>query len=243
MIPVTQKPETRGRYLLLAVIVAFLAAILLATAWVLKSRVGFKSALGADTTSIEIIAAPWGTVKSVAATDGSVSRFVNQQTPLRVQVPPGQYAIVMFAPDGHEYQQTVIAGNGGPGRWHIVLGGFDPAIAAPGTNPELMHGIRAYYDGDYLAAEKALAAQSARSGPPSGMAAFFLGASRLSRLYLQGGNGVPDAPDVGALGWKDETLLNAARDAFRQAAKTEGFVVPEPYVSPKIVETYKSVSR
>jgi hypothetical protein len=230
MNPVTaHKSASPGKGLLAGLMVAFLVAIVIATAWVFKTRVGFKAASGADSTYIEIVAAPWGTVKSVAAVDGSTSRFVNQQTPLRVAVPPGKYAIVTFAPDGHEYQQTILAGNGSPGRWHIVFGGFDPAVVASNADPELMRGIRAYYDGEYAAAEGALTAHVTRAGPGAGMATFFLGASRLSRFYLQSG--------------KDEALLNAARDAFREAGKSEGFTPPEQYVSPKIVEVYKSVSR
>jgi eukaryotic-like serine/threonine-protein kinase len=59
------------------------------------------------TTYIEINAVPWGTVKSVDSVDGSVKISVNQETPVRVPVPPGDYNVTFETPDGKEQVEKV----------------------------------------------------------------------------------------------------------------------------------------
>jgi serine/threonine-protein kinase len=124
--PVVTAKKGGGKGILIAVLLVVLLALAGGTAFFLKNRLGHRAAAPvADTAYIEVFAAPWGTVKSVASTDGSVSRSVNQQTPVRVNVPPGEYTIVVFGPDGSEQTETVKVTNDKPGKYQPVFGKID----------------------------------------------------------------------------------------------------------------------
>jgi tetratricopeptide (TPR) repeat protein/predicted Ser/Thr protein kinase len=124
--PLVLPKKGGGKGILIAVLLVILFALAGGTAFFLKGRLGHRAAApGADTAYIEVFAVPWGTVKSVASTDGSVLRSVNQQTPVRVNVPPGEYTIVVFGPDGSEQTETVQVTNDKPGRYQPVFGKID----------------------------------------------------------------------------------------------------------------------
>lgn len=71
--------------------------------------------------SIEIYAVPWGTVKTVTSVDGKVRLEVNQQTPLNVAVPPGDYLVVIASPEGQEQWGNVSVDGNNPARYQVVF--------------------------------------------------------------------------------------------------------------------------
>jgi len=58
------------------------------------------AALVPDATYAELNAGPWGTVKEVRSLDGQTVRLLNDQTPLRVDLPSGQYEVTVEGPNG-----------------------------------------------------------------------------------------------------------------------------------------------
>jgi hypothetical protein len=46
-------------------------------------------------------------VKSVSKPDGTVVKEVNQQTPVRIALPPGEYKVVVAGPRGDQKTETV----------------------------------------------------------------------------------------------------------------------------------------
>ena len=73
-------------------------------------------------TYIEINAVPWGTVKTITPTGGGKAIEVNEQTPIRVPVPEGEFTVVVAGPDGTEKSETVKATNDSPGSLTPVYG-------------------------------------------------------------------------------------------------------------------------
>ena len=69
------------------------------------------------TTYIEINVTPWGKVKSITTVDGkrSVELPADAQTPLRINVPPGDYKVTLAGPDGAEQSEMVKATDDTPG--------------------------------------------------------------------------------------------------------------------------------
>jgi hypothetical protein len=55
-----------------------------------------------DVPYAEVNAEPWGTVKEVRSLDGQTVRSVNDQTPLRLELPPGQYKVSLEGPNGEK---------------------------------------------------------------------------------------------------------------------------------------------
>ena len=55
-----------------------------------------------DVPYAEVNAGPWGTVKEVRSLDGQTVRTVNDQTPLRLELPPGQYKVSLEGPNGEK---------------------------------------------------------------------------------------------------------------------------------------------
>ena len=72
---------------------------------------------------IEINAVPWGTVKTVASSKATIN--VNQETPVRVPVAPGEYTVVVAGPDGDEQTQKVTVTNDSPGSFTPVFEKID----------------------------------------------------------------------------------------------------------------------
>ncbi|MFB3812856.1 MAG: hypothetical protein ACE14L_02000 [Terriglobales bacterium] len=103
-----------------------------------------------------------------------------------------------------------------------------PMTTATDADAALREGLRWFYAGRFNDAETSLQQYLDGGGSKRGVAEFYLGASRLSRFYLAGARN------------EDTPLFVQARTAFRHASKVEGFVVPEQYVSPKILEVYRS---
>ena len=68
------------------------------------------------TTYITVNAIPWGTVKTVTSTNGKIKIDVNQPTPLRVAVPPGEYQVLIEGPNGQQQPVNVKATNDNPGE-------------------------------------------------------------------------------------------------------------------------------
>jgi len=79
--------------------------------------VAYKKFMGPPpaSTYIEINGIPWGTVKSITSVDGKMTLSPNEQTPVRVAVPPGDYKVVVDGPDGQEQSLDVKATNDIPG--------------------------------------------------------------------------------------------------------------------------------
>jgi len=74
---------------------------------------------------IEINAVPWGTVKAVTPKSGQAIE-VNDQTPVRVPVNPGDYTVVVTGPDGEEKTATMTVSQDNPGSFTPVFQTPDP---------------------------------------------------------------------------------------------------------------------
>jgi len=94
----------------------------------------------------------------------------------------------------------------------------------------LAKGIREYYQGLFEKAETHISDYLDVNGSKTGLSHFYMGASKLTRFYLNGE--------------KDAGLKRDAEAAFRLAKKTSGFRAPgEAYLSPKILKAYQDVSQ
>jgi tetratricopeptide (TPR) repeat protein len=71
----------------------------------------------------EINAIPWATVVSVDSVDGKRHYLIQQETPVRVPLPEGEYTVTFKGPDGQEVTQKL-----------------DPVT--PGSAPVMMHGFQ-----------------------------------------------------------------------------------------------------
>jgi len=78
----------------------------------------------APTTYIEINGVPWGTVKTVTSAAGKVIE-VNQPTPIRVPVSPGEYTVVVTGPNGQEQSEKINVSNDSPGSYTPVFEKID----------------------------------------------------------------------------------------------------------------------
>jgi tetratricopeptide (TPR) repeat protein len=94
----------------------------------------------------------------------------------------------------------------------------------------LAKGIREYYQGLFEKAEVHIDDYLNVNGSKTGLSHFYMGASKLTRYYLNGE--------------KDSGLKRDAEAAFRLAKQTAGFKPPgESFVSPKILKAYQDVSQ
>ena len=66
-----------------------------------------KFAAPAPVGTLEIYAVPWGMVKSVTPAKGGETRSLDQATPLSLELPAGEYRVVIDGPDGQEKTETV----------------------------------------------------------------------------------------------------------------------------------------
>jgi serine/threonine-protein kinase len=84
---------------------------------------GYQRSSGATAAGsyIEIHAVPWGTVRSVTSLDGKIAISVNEQTPVRVNVPPGTYKVVVTGPHGEEKSEDVTVFINQPGSYSAVF--------------------------------------------------------------------------------------------------------------------------
>jgi serine/threonine-protein kinase len=95
-------------------IVIGVAAVILAIAAFFGYRM--MSAPPVASTYIQVNAVPWGTVKYLELVKNGKRIDVNEPTPVRIAVPPGEYKIVIAGPDGTERTDQVEATNDQPGR-------------------------------------------------------------------------------------------------------------------------------
>jgi len=75
---------------------------------------------------VEVIAQPWGTVKSLTSASGKVIA-VDEQTPVRLQVPAGEYTITMAGPNAQEHTGKVSVSPGKPAQYSYVFEAVDAA--------------------------------------------------------------------------------------------------------------------
>jgi serine/threonine-protein kinase len=103
----------------LKIAIAVVALVLLAAG----GYFGYQRSSGgaAANSYIEIHAVPWGTVKSVTSLDGKINIEVNQQTPVRVNVPPGTYKVAVAGPHGEEKSEEVAVFTNQPGNYSPVF--------------------------------------------------------------------------------------------------------------------------
>ena len=94
----------------------------------------------------------------------------------------------------------------------------------------LAKGINEFYRQEFESAETHIRDYLDGAGSKSGLANFYLGASKMTR-YILGGEQQ-----------NDHKLLVQAEDNFRSAKKVQGFAPPERFVSPKIVKKYQETS-
>ena len=73
-----------------------------------------RDAIAAPGTYAVINAEPWATVTQVLSLNGDIFRTVNDQTPLRLELPAGRYKVQMQGPGGEQQELAVeIPGEGG----------------------------------------------------------------------------------------------------------------------------------
>jgi hypothetical protein len=94
-----------------AVIGAVLAVVL-----VVGGYFGYKTMTAPPPieTYVEINAVPWGKVTSIVSTDGKFKVDVNQETPVRVNLPAGDFVVNLTKPDGSPEKQTIKVAKGSP---------------------------------------------------------------------------------------------------------------------------------
>jgi hypothetical protein len=83
------------------------------------------AALGPDA-YVEVIAQPWATVKSLTGADGKVIA-VDEQTPVRVKVPAGEYTITLAGPNSQEHTGQISVSSGKPAQYSYVFEAVDAA--------------------------------------------------------------------------------------------------------------------
>jgi len=77
---------------------------------------------------VEVIAQPWATVKSLTSTGANGKVIpVNEQTPVRVKVPAGEYTITLVGPNSQEHTGQVSVGSGKPAQYSYVFEAVDAA--------------------------------------------------------------------------------------------------------------------
>jgi hypothetical protein len=91
---------------------------------------------------------------------------------------------------------------------------------------ELEQGIDQFYSGDYVSATHNLESYAQESSEREPLARFYLGASKLARFFLTGG--------------EDANLQQDALNDLRKA-KQAGFKARVQDVSPKILQAYKDL--
>jgi eukaryotic-like serine/threonine-protein kinase len=84
-----------------------------------------QTALGPDA-YVEVVAQPWATVKSLTRADGKVIA-VNEQTPVRVQLPAGEYSITLAGPNSQEHTEKLSVSPGEPTQYSYVFEAVDAA--------------------------------------------------------------------------------------------------------------------
>ncbi|MFB3812855.1 MAG: protein kinase [Terriglobales bacterium] len=115
---------TKAPLVIVAVVV--LLAVLGGVGYLVKTKfMAPKTATTGDTAFIQVNAVPWGTVKSITAKDGSLTRAIDQPTPLRIALPPGEYDVIVSGPGGEEQKQSVKVTNDAPAQCQPVFGSVD----------------------------------------------------------------------------------------------------------------------
>jgi eukaryotic-like serine/threonine-protein kinase len=104
--------------------------IIAAVAVVVLAIVGFAVyklfiATPPATAYVEVNAIPWGTVKTITTVNGKRTIEVNQQTPVRVMLPPGDYKVIIDGPNGQEQVEPVNVRDDQPGSVTPVFDQID----------------------------------------------------------------------------------------------------------------------
>ena len=119
-----QPQSTAGlRYGAVAGIVVVLA--ILAAFFLHHRSAPTPSALVPDS-YVEVIAQPWGTVKSLTSASGKVIAM-DEQTPVRIQVAAGEYTITMAGPNAQEHTGQISVSPGKPAQYSYVFEAVDAA--------------------------------------------------------------------------------------------------------------------
>jgi hypothetical protein len=117
---VAPPPPKKSPVMAIVLVVVVLAAAGVGY-WYYKNN---RAAPQTPTSYIEINGVPWGTVKTVTSASGNVTD-VNQPTPIRVPVGPGEYTVVVAGPNGEEQSQKITVSNDSPGSYTPVFEKID----------------------------------------------------------------------------------------------------------------------
>jgi serine/threonine protein kinase len=109
--------HTRGNVFAVLVAIVILVFIAFAGFRIYQGRATAPRA----TTYVEVNAVPWGTVTSISATDRKFALNLNQQTPLRVLLAPGQYTITLAGPGGEQRVKQIRVSDESPGSYTEVF--------------------------------------------------------------------------------------------------------------------------
>jgi hypothetical protein len=72
-------------------------------------------------TYVEINATPWAKVTNIVSKDGKRTYPVNQETPVRVQLPSGDFTVNATGPDGKQVTQPIQVSKGSPGSMTLAV--------------------------------------------------------------------------------------------------------------------------
>jgi outer membrane protein assembly factor BamD (BamD/ComL family) len=103
------------------------------------------------------------------------------------------------------------------------------SAATAASSNTLADALTEYYAGQFTRAETDLQ-EYLQQNPKNSLAQFYLGVCRLTRYYI--------APEKA----RPPELLAQAQAAFRTVKQSEGFVPPEKYVAPKIMQVYAATT-
>ncbi len=145
-------------------------------------------------------------------------------------VPPGSY-MVAAVKDGRTVANTRVTVGPGQNASAPLVAAAAPAGGA-GEGSDLERAIGLYYKGspDDLLQVELLLENSGGKGKKKALSDFYLGASKLSRFYLAGGNKEDQEQKV---------LYSEAVKSLAQARKVAGFKPPLE-ISPKVLRAYQA---
>ena len=118
---VAPPPPKKSPVMTIVVVVLALVVAGVVGLWYYKTNM---TAPQAPTGYIEINGVPWGTVKTLTSANGNVTQ-VNQPTPIRVPVGPGEYTVVVDGPNGEEQSQKITVSTDSPGSYTPVFEKID----------------------------------------------------------------------------------------------------------------------
>ena len=99
----------------------FVSIAILAVLSVLGGKLPGRGATAKLTTYVQVNAVPWGTITSINSTDSKFLLNLNQETPLRVPLAPGEYTVNLKGPSGEQRIKQIRVSDDSPGSYTEVF--------------------------------------------------------------------------------------------------------------------------